>query len=107
MGIKDLFGGGKKKEKFREEAKEVAKGKLVPGKAEEIAAIAREHGIEDVADDKTKMRRSIYNKAVAGAKARGKLSDTEAAELAKIQKFLALRDDRSRRPSGTSPACAR
>jgi hypothetical protein len=92
MGIKDLFGGGKK-EKFREEAKEVAKGKLVPGKAEEIAAIARQHGIEDVAEDKTKMRRSIYNKAVGGAKARGKLSDTEADELAKIQKFLALRDD--------------
>jgi hypothetical protein len=97
MGIKDLFRGGKGKEKFREEAKEAAKGKLGPGKAEEIAAIARDHGIEDLADDKTMMRRSIYNKAVAGAKARGKLSVAEAAELAKIQKFLALRDDQVER----------
>lgn len=93
MGLKDLFLGGKKKEKFREEAKEAAQGKLVPGKAEEIAALAREHGIDNPADDKTKMRRTIFNKAVAGAKSRGKLTEVEANELAKIQKFLALRDD--------------
>ena len=93
MGIKDLFGKGKKAE-FREKAKEaVAKGRLAPGKAEELAALSKEHDIEDPGDDKTMLRREIYNKAAGGAKARGKLTEAEAAELAKIQKFLALRDD--------------
>jgi hypothetical protein len=93
MGLKDLFGGGKKKEELREKAKEVVStGKLAPGKAEELKALAEAHQ-DDLADDKTRMRRSIYNKAVGAAKARGKLSEGEAAELAKIQKFLALRDD--------------
>jgi len=92
MGLKDLF-GNKKKEELREKAKEVvSEGKLTPGKAEQLKKLSQEHA-EDLADDKTRMRRSIYNKAVAGAKARGKLSEGEAAELAKIQKFLALRDD--------------
>ena len=91
MGFKDLF-KDKKKEAFTEKAKEVAKGKLVPGRAEELAKVAEEHG-QDLADDKTKMRRSIYNKAAAAAKGRGKLTADEANELAKIQKFLALRDD--------------
>lgn len=95
MGIKDLFGKGKKAE-FREKAKEaVAKGKLAPGKAEELAALSKEHDIEDPGDDKTMLRREIYNKAAGGAKARGKLTEAEAAELAKIQKFLALRASRS------------
>lgn len=93
MGLKDLFGGGKKKEAFREEAKQAVKGKLTPGKAEELEKLRQEHGVDDPADDKTKLRKSIYNQAAGAAKARGKLSDTEAAELAKIQKFLALRDD--------------
>ena len=92
MGLKDLF-GNKKKDELREKAKEVlSEGKLTPGKAEQLRALAQEHS-EDLADDKTRMRRDIYNKAVDGAKARGKLSESEAAELAKIQKFLALRDD--------------
>ena len=91
MGLKDLF-KDKKKEAFKEKAQEVAKGKLVPGRAEELARVAEEHG-QDVADDKTRMRRSIYNKAAAAAKGRGKLTADEAKELAKIQKFLALRDD--------------
>ena len=92
MGLKDLFGGNKKKEAVREKAKEAAKGKLTPGKAAELEAIAKEAG-EDLADDKTKLRRSIYNQAAGAAKARGKLTSNEAQELAKIQKFLALRDD--------------
>jgi hypothetical protein len=91
MGLKDLF-KDKKKEAFLEEAKEVAKGKLAPGRAEELARVAKEHG-QDVADDKTRMRRSIYNKAAGAAKGRGKLTAAEAQELAKIQKFLDLRDD--------------
>jgi hypothetical protein len=91
VGLKDLF-KDKKKEAFKEKAQEVAQGKLAPGRAEELARVAKEHG-QDVADDKTMMRRSIYNKAAAAAKGRGKLTADEANELAKIQKFLALRDD--------------
>jgi hypothetical protein len=94
MGIKDWFGGDKKKEAFREKAKEtLKKAKLTPGKADEVAALAKEFDVEDAGDDKTKLRREIYNEAAGTAKARGKLTATEAAELAKIQKFLALRDD--------------
>lgn len=94
MGIKDWFGGDKKKEQFREKAKEtLKKAKLTPGKADEVAALAKEFEVEDAGDDKTKLRREIYNEAAGTAKARGKLTATEAAELAKIQKFLALRDD--------------
>ena len=91
MGLKDLF-KDKKKEAFKEEAAEVAKGKLVPGRAEALAKVAQEHG-QDVGSDKTEMRRSIYNKAAGAAKGRGRLTSGEAAELAKIQKFLELRDD--------------
>jgi len=94
MGIKDLFGGGRKKTAFREKAKEVmADGRIAPGKAEQLARAAKEHEIDDPADDKTMLRREIYNKAAANVKGRGKLTEVEAAELAKIQKFLALRDD--------------
>jgi hypothetical protein len=91
MGLRDLF-KDKKKEAFKEKAKEVATGKLAPGRAEELAKVAAEHG-QDVASDKTEMRRSIYNKAAGAAKVRGKLTANEAAELAKIQKFLDLRDE--------------
>lgn len=94
MGIKDLFKSGKTKEKeaFVEAAKEKAKGKLTPGKAEELAKFASEAG-QDVADNKTLVRKSIYNKAAGAAKGRGRLTKDEAAELSKIQKFLELRDD--------------
>src|SRR5260221_11613155 len=97
MGIKDLFGKGKKKADFREAAKEVLTGKLTPGKAAELESLRREHDVEDAGDDKTMLRRDVYNKAVGSVRARGKLSDAEAAELAKIQKFLALRDDQAER----------
>ena len=39
------------------------------------------------------MRRALYNEAVTAAKADGEITGTDAHELAKIQKFLALRDD--------------
>ena len=94
MGIKDLFGGGKKKSEFREKAKEVvSEGKIAPGKAEALARLSKEHEIENPGDDKTMLRREIYNKAVGNVKGRGKLTEVEASELAKIQKFLELRDD--------------
>jgi len=97
MGIKDWFGGDKKKEAFREKAKEALAGKLKPGKAAELAKVAQAHDIENPADDKTQLRRDIYNQAAGAVKAQGKLSEGEAAELAKIQKFLALRDDQVER----------
>jgi hypothetical protein len=94
MGIKDWFGGDKKKSEFREKAKEaLAKGRLTPGKAAELDKLRQEHEVEDAGDDKTMLRREIYNQAVGAVKAGGKLTGTESAELAKIQKFLALRDD--------------
>lgn len=94
MGLKDLFGGGKKKEELAEKAKDVvgSEGKLTPKTTEKLKAFAQENEA-DLADDKTRLRRDIYNKAVGMAKAQGKLSEGEAAELAKMQKFLALRDD--------------
>jgi hypothetical protein len=94
MGLKDFFGGGKKKEELAEKAKDVvsADGKLTPQTTEKLKAFAQENEAE-FADDKTRVRKDIYNKAVGMAKARGKLSEGEAAELAKMQKFLALRDD--------------
>ena len=98
MGIKDLFGGGKKKAAFREKAKEaLAEGRIVAGKAEALAKLSAEHEIDNPGDDKTMLRREIYNEAAANVRARGKLSDVENAELAKIQKFLALRDDQVER----------
>lgn len=96
MGIKDWFGGDKKKEAFREQAKEALGGKLTPGSAAELVKVAREHDM-DPSDDKTQLRRDIYNQAVGSVKAQGKLSTGEAEELAKIQKFLALRDDQVER----------
>jgi hypothetical protein len=93
MGIKDLFGGNKKKAAVREKAKEVlTDGKIAPGKADALARLVKEEG-EDLSDDKTMLRREIYNKAAGNVRGRGKLTEVEAGELAKIQKFLALRDD--------------
>ena len=96
MGIKDWLGGDKKKDAFREAAKEALKGKLTPGSAEKLAKVAEEHAV-DAGDDKTRLRREVFNEAVGSVKAQGKLSSGEAAELAKIQKFLALRDDQVER----------
>lgn len=97
MGIKDLF-GNKKKAQARELAKEVVgAGKLGAGdKVQELRKLSADQGV-DLADDKTMLRKEIYNKAVGSAKARGKLSEAEIGELAKIQKFLELRDDQVER----------
>jgi hypothetical protein len=94
MGLKDFFGGGKKKDELVEKAKEVITndGKLTPQTTAKLKQFAEDNQT-DLADDKTRMRKDIYNQAVGMAKSRGKLSEGEAAELAKMQKFLALRDD--------------
>jgi len=94
MGIKDWFGGDKKKAAYREKVKEaVSDGKLSPADLQELKALRAELDVTDAADDKTQYRREIYNEAVGAARSKGQLTATGAQELAKIQKFLALRDD--------------
>ena len=94
MGIKDWFGGDKKKSAYREKVKEaVSDGKLDAADMQELKALRQELDVTDAADDKTQYRREIYNEAVDAARSKGQLTATGAQELAKIQKFLALRDD--------------
>ena len=94
MGIKDWFGGDKKKAELREKVKEaVADGKLDARDLKEIEEKRQELGVTHARDDRTVMRRALYNEAVAAAKQDGEITGTDAHELAKIQKFLALRDD--------------
>ncbi|HUQ29857.1 MAG TPA: hypothetical protein VM051_14770 [Usitatibacter sp.] len=70
MGIKDWFAADRKKAQFREKAKEALSGKLAPGKAQKLAEVARQHEIENPADDKTQLRREIFNQAAGAVKAR-------------------------------------
>lgn len=94
MAIKDWFGGGKKKEAYHQKLKEaVSDGKINADKAAELEKLRASLDVEDIADDKTQLRRAVYNEAAGAVKATGKITSTEAAELARIQKFLALRDD--------------
>jgi len=94
MGIKDWFGGDKKKAALRETIKEaVADGKLDASDMRRIEQARKELNVTSAADDRTVLRREIYNEAVAAAKQDGEITATDAHELAKIQKFLALRDD--------------
>ncbi len=94
MGIKDWFGGDKKKTEFREKVKEaVSDGRLTPEKIAELEATRQTLDVDDASDDRTKFRREAYNEAVSAVKAGGKLTADEARELARIQKFLALSDD--------------
>ena len=98
MGIKDSikgwFEGDKKKEAFRDKVKEaVADGKLDAQDLKEIEEARQELGVTDARDDKTVIRRAIYNEAVLAAKREGEITATDAHELEKIQKFLALRND--------------
>lgn len=94
MALKDWFGGDKKKAAYRDKVKEaVSDGKLSARDAAELQALRKDLDVPDVNDDKTRMRRDLYNEAVGAVKKGGKLTQAEAAELAKIQKFLALRDD--------------
>ena len=94
MGVKDWFGGDKKKAEFREKVKEaVSDGKITPERIAQLEALRQELDTSGVADDKTQIRRSVFNSAVDSIKVGGKLSADQATELAKVQKFLALRDD--------------
>lgn len=101
MGIKDWFGGSKKKDALREKVKEaVSTGRLSDSKAAELEQLRQELEVDDVAADRTVIRRAMFNEAVEAVKAGGKLGPKESAELAKIQKFLALRNDQIERTRG-------
>jgi hypothetical protein len=94
MGIKDWFGGDKKKAAFRDKIKEaVADGKLDSQDLKNLEKARMELDIVGAGDDRTVLRREVYNEAVAAVKRDGEVTATDAHELAKIQKFLALRDD--------------
>lgn len=98
MGIKDWFGGDKKKAAYRGKLKEaVAKGKLNTQDLKDLHKLQQELNVSPAADDQTAMRREIYNEAVGAVRDKGQLSATGVHELAKIQKFLALRDDQVER----------
>jgi hypothetical protein len=94
MGIKDWFGGDKKKAAFRDKIKEaVADGKLDTQDMKKLEEFRKELDVSGAGDDRTVLRREVYNEAVAAVRNHGKVTATDAHELAKIQKFLALRDD--------------
>ncbi|HUL57169.1 MAG TPA: hypothetical protein VLT60_09225 [Usitatibacter sp.] len=94
MGIKDWFGGDKKKAALRDTIKEaVSDGKLDASDMRRIEETRKELNVSSAAEDRTVLRREIYNEAVAAAKQDGEITATDAHELSKIQKFLALRDD--------------
>ena len=94
MGIKDWFGGDKKKAAYREKVKEaVSDGKLSATDIHDLEALREQLDVTDAADDRTALRRDLYNEAFDAARSKGQLTATGVQDLAKIQKFLALRDD--------------
>ena len=94
MGIKDWFGGDKKKAAYRDKVKEaVSDGVLDTQEMKSLEELRKELDVGSVVEDKTVIRREIYNEAVGAVKREGEYTNSDAAELAKIQKFLALRDD--------------
>jgi hypothetical protein len=103
MGIKDWLGGDKfkellgrdkKKDEYREAVKEaVSDGKLDTEEIKNLEELRKELDVSSVAEDRTVMRREIYNEAVQAVRKEGEFTATDAHDLNKIQKFLALRDD--------------
>ena len=94
MGIKDWFGGDKKKSAYRDKVKEaVSDGKLSSTDMQKLQELREQLDVTDAADDRTSIRREIYDEAFDAKRAKGELNQTGLMDLAKIQKFLALRDD--------------
>lgn len=92
MALIDWFVSNKKK--FREKVKEaVSDGKITPARIAQLEKLRQELNTSSVNDDDTQIRRSVFNTAVDAIKSGGKLTAEQASELAKVQKFLALRDD--------------
>ena len=94
MGFKDWFGGDKKKAAYREKVKEaVSDGKLTQTSIHDLEALRKELDVDSAADDKTSIRRELYNDAFGAKRSQGQLTQTGVHDMQKIQKFLALRDD--------------
>jgi hypothetical protein len=94
MGIKDWFGGDKKKAAYREKVKEaVSDGKLSSTDMQKLQELREQLDVTDAADDRTSIRREIYDEAFDAKRSQGQLNQTGLLDLQKIQKFLALRDD--------------
>src|SRR5258708_17335312 len=93
MGIKDWFGGDKKKAAFRDKIKEaVSDGRLDTQDLKTLEEFRKEMDLAGAGDDRTVLRREVYNEAVAAVRKDGEVTATDAHELAKIQKYLAPRD---------------
>jgi len=94
MGIKDWFGGDKKKAAYREKVKEaVSDGKLTQTAIHDLEALRKELDVDSASADKTSFRREVYNEAFDAKRSQGQLTQTGLLDMVKIQKFLALRDD--------------
>ena len=94
MGIKDWFGGDKKKAAYREKVKQaVSDGKLSPTDIHDLQQLRDQLDVADAAEDKTSLRRELYEEAADAKRSEGKITQTSILDLNKIQKFLALRDD--------------
>jgi hypothetical protein len=94
MGIKDWFGGDKKKAAYREKVKEnLSGGKLTQSGIHDLEALRKELDVDGADADKTSIRREMFNEAFDAKRSQGQLTQTGILDMAKIQKFLALRDD--------------
>jgi hypothetical protein len=94
MGIKDWFGGDKKKAAYRDKVKEaVSDGKLSSTDIHDLQQLRDQLDVTDAAEDKTSLRRELYEEAADAKRSEGKITQTSILDLNKIQKFLALRDD--------------
>lgn len=92
MGLGDWFSG--KKGKFRDLVKDaVSGGRLTKERMVELEKARVELEAEPLNQDRTVQRKEIYNTAVEAVKSTGRLTQRQEHELAKIQEYLALRDD--------------
>ena len=72
MGIKDWFGGDKKKAALRDKVKEaVSDGRLDTDDLKAIEEARRSLDVTPAADDKTVFRREIYNEAAIAVRLDG------------------------------------
>ena len=89
MGIKDWFGGDKKKAAYREKVKEaVADGKLSSTDIQQLQELREQLDVTDAGDDRTSIRREIYDEAFDAKKSKGELNATGLHDLAKIKRSL-------------------
>ena len=86
MGIKDWFGGDKKKAAYREKVKEaVSDGKLSSTDMHELAKLREDLDVTDAADDRTEIRREIYDEAFDAKRSQGKITETGVLDMAKSE----------------------